>query len=174
MSITVNHVSGVGVNGRYAVMRDGVKVANVYRHGRSRFIINSVHYHETLGVYGNINLARAAAAEINYPDAWQVYEIVCQRIEKQRRAWIEESMHGKLVELARDLAAGSNSAQHRAHEMVAEIEAFAKDRSETYDARLQRAQATKTYTTNEPVYPEPPRTAARTEGSHAALHQVGN
>jgi hypothetical protein len=154
--ITMRHVGGVGVNSHYVVERDGARVGTIRRFGRSRFVVESVHYQETIETYPNIDSARAAVAKIDYPDAWKVYETICQRVEQERRAYRTKFHQGAMVEAVRDLVAGSNSAHGRLAEMVADIEAFAKDRSVTYAAIRQRAIETETFISGEPRYPDPP------------------
>ena len=152
--ITIKHIDGVGVNGRYAVYRDNIHVASLRRTGsRSFFGIYSVHYGEKLGSYSNINAARAAALELAYPDDQQVYETICQRIEKMRRQYYRTNYANDLADAARDLASGSNSAQQRLIDLSNEIETLAMDRSKVKPGYYENG---KYIYSNEPVYPEPP------------------
>ena len=152
--ITFKQLGGVGVNVSYAIYRDGSHVASLRRTGsRSFFGIYSVHYGEKLGNYSNVNAARAAALELTYPDAQQVYEIICQRIEKQRRRFFRIESVNDLADAARDLANGSNSAQQRLIELSNAIEASAADRSKVTPGYYEDGNFIHT---SEPVYPKPP------------------
>ena len=125
MTITIKHVSGVGVNGRYQVYRDKELVAFIRRRGKSRFVMESVHYYDALAVYPNIDRARQAAMTFDFPDVWTVYERICERVERQRRSYFRNLKADELADAARDLANGSNSAHDVLVALSNEIEAIA-------------------------------------------------
>jgi len=156
--VTFVQLEGVGVNVQYEIWRNGQEVAHLRRTGqRSTFGIYSVHYREKLGHYPNIERAKEAALEIEYPDARSVYETVCQRTEKERRFWKQREMVHEFAALARDLASGSNSAQEALINLSNAVEAYAKDRSDTDRSSREDADGQWVHrSSSEPIYPEPP------------------
>jgi len=137
--ITVEQYTGVGIHARYAIRQDGKTVATMDRGSsyRQPWSIYSVYYREHLvAVSKDINFAKSFAQKYDeYPTAGQVYERICQRAENERRLWMQEKMAHDFAALARDLAAGSNSAQERLIDLSNVIEAYAKDRNDTKDNR---------------------------------------
>jgi hypothetical protein len=157
--ITIEQISGVGIHAHYAIKQDGTPVATMRRYSyRTGWTIYSVHYRERFFILRetskDINAAKETAIyEITYPTAEEVYETICQYTEDARRVHIEKEMAREMAQLARDLAAGSNSAQARLIEVANEIEAFAKDRSVTEGAYFKDGTW---YHRSEPIYPSPP------------------
>jgi hypothetical protein len=130
--------SGIGMNAVYHVLRDGEHVANISRSGRSTWRIHSVHYWESLGGCKGIDDVKAKARTLNYPTAHEVYEKLCAVAAIKRRSYIETMHKQKMATLIRDLIAGSNSARVEMEELVASMDAFIADRSDTYSVARKR------------------------------------
>jgi hypothetical protein len=164
MSITLHHIDGVGINARYGVRLNGKAVARISRMGNRGWDIDSVYYGEQLGFAKNIHEAKHAAERLSYPTEQEVYELVCDRAAKGRKQWVEHKRGPQLAQLVRDILGGSNSAHEELKRVVAEIDAYIVDRSDTRAARHekneQHFQATGeriyTYESDGPLYPEPP------------------
>src|SRR5262245_55549035 len=123
MTTTVEFASGVGINSRYSVHRDGATIAYIERYANRGWTIRSIHYAELLAWGRDIADARAKAlAHEHYPTAAEVYEIICARVEGMRRRWKTAAMVQHMADGIRDLANGSNSAQERLIEVHREIE----------------------------------------------------
>jgi len=130
--------SGIGMNAVYHVLRDGEHVANISRSGRSTWRINSVHYWEPLGACKGIDEIKAKARTIDYPAAREIYEKLCAAVMIRRRNYIESTHKDKMAMLIRDLISGSNSARVEMEELVASMDAFIADRSDTHEMARQR------------------------------------
>jgi hypothetical protein len=116
----IQRLGGVGANARYAVRRAGKRVATISRYGRSDWIMNSVHYGERLSVHRNLDGARAAAvAREHYPTADEAYEVVCRRIEAQRRALRRRELTDQMFDAIQDLAIGERDAGQSSRAVVA-------------------------------------------------------
>jgi hypothetical protein len=95
---TIEHLGGVGLNGRYNVVRDGNVVATIKRDGR-RWKLASRHYDEKIGHFGSVDAARKNATErAAYPTAAEVYESICQRVEHYRRLWKQQAMAAQYLD----------------------------------------------------------------------------
>jgi hypothetical protein len=129
--IEVRHGGGVGVNGVYAVMRDGVHIATIKRTGRHSYWGIYTHYGHNLKTVPDVARARQAVHEVSYPTKREVYELLCARAEHNRRVKLEEHHAHDFARLAREIVAGSNSARVELEELVAEIERRATDRTAT-------------------------------------------
>lgn len=168
MTITVETSSGVGIHARYAIKQDGKLVATMDRGSsyRQPWTVYSAHYRESLGgLSKDINLAKDRAKTMQYPTAQEVYETICQRTETNRRNWMERQKAHAFAELAREAAAGSNSAIDRIIELSRAIEVYAKDRSDTDEKRRAEHEEQERISgirspipwSNEPLYPDPPK-----------------
>jgi hypothetical protein len=131
-----NH--GIGMNAVYHVLRDGEHVANISRTGRSTWRINSVHYWEPLGACKGIDEIKAKAQAVVYPTAREIYEKLCAATAVKRRNYIESMHKQRMANLIRDLIAGSNSARVEMEELVASMDAFIADRSDTHELARQQ------------------------------------
>jgi hypothetical protein len=139
MTITFEQTNkGIGMNAVYHVLRDGEHVANISRGGRSVWRINSVHYWEFLGASKGIDEIKATAQTLTYPTAHEVYEKLSAEAAIKRRKHIEWTHRQQMATLIRDLVAGSNSAHVEMAELVASMDAFIADRSDTYSAAQKR------------------------------------
>jgi hypothetical protein len=158
MTTEIQRMGGVGINAHYIVTRAGKRVATISRRGRSDWTVNSVHYGERLSVHRDINAARAAAmARTTYPDVEKVYEIICRRIEQQRRHYMQQQRAGDLHNTALDLAIGEDGAADRIVLISRMIEAFAKDRLDTEERERQRMETCPgDFRHGVPLYPSPP------------------
>jgi hypothetical protein len=142
MTAEIQRISGAGRNAVYAVVRAGERVAHIRRHGRSGWALDSVHYGENRATYRNLNLARTAAvARPYYPDASEAYELVCKRIEQQRRAYMRQQRAGDLADAALDMAVGEKGAANRIILISRSIESIAKDRRDTTERQCDYALA---------------------------------
>jgi hypothetical protein len=139
--ITFETSGGIGMNRVYHVLHDGAHVANIARSGRSRWVIFSMHYHVPLGSDVGIDAIKAKALTLTYPNEAEVYEMLATEAEKKRRVYAEKEHAHTLMRLARELVAGSNSARVEIEELLAKIEAFAIDRSDTHSAAARRIEA---------------------------------
>jgi chorismate mutase len=174
MSITLHHIDGVGINARYGVRQNGMAVAMIDRNGNTGWRIDSVYYNERLGFAKNINEAKHKAARLNYPSEQEVYESICERTAKNRKHWTEHKYASVLAQLARDILTGSNHAHEELKRVVAKIDAYIADRSDTRAARLakneQHFQATGErryiYESDGPLYPNPPEGVEHGPGSN--------
>jgi hypothetical protein len=138
MTITIEQYHGVGIHAHYAIRQDGKLLATMDRGSSSRrpWTVYSTHYGESLGgLSHDINKAKTLALELTYPSAQEIYERICQRTENARRLWMQQRKANELAALAREMVAGSNSAPERIMELSREIEAYAKNRSDTRDSR---------------------------------------
>lgn len=146
--------SGIGLNGRYRVQRDGHVVAVIEREGNHWRLV-SIHYSHRLGGAKDIATIRAQAFDrASYPTEVEVYETIAGHVEHLRRKWITKARAELLAQAALDLANGSNSAQDRLIELAREIEAYAKDRSDIGNQQFAGWQLA--YDGTSPNYPEPP------------------
>jgi hypothetical protein len=57
--------------------------------------------------------------------------MICDRVQRQRRAWMRQQRANDLADTALDLAKGANSAADRIILISRSIESFAKDRFDT-------------------------------------------
>jgi hypothetical protein len=111
MTTEIQRLGGVGINAHYVVTRAGKRVATISRRSRSDWVMSSVHYYERLSVHRTLDGARAAAvARTDYPTADEVYEVICRRVEQERRHYLRQQRANDLADTALDLATGSNSA----------------------------------------------------------------
>lgn len=150
--ITVRHESGIGMNGYYAVMRDGKKIATIRRSGRSSWAVYT-HYWHPLAGFGNVDVAKRAAPNLFYPTKAQVYETICRNLEPKRREEAEDYYHRRFVAIGRALAEGSNSAREELDRLLADIEAFATDRS---NPAMPGTEAERFPYRGRNLYPDPP------------------
>lgn len=165
-STTIEHVSGMGINGRYHVKRDGKTVAVIHRSPYSSgpsWMLVSVYYDERLGLYDGLTKARLAAVSFDvYPTVDEVYARICERKEQERRRWQREKSMDALADAALDLANGVIGAHNRLITLARETEAFAKDRSDTDRRHHQNDQRVYGFA-DVPIYPKPPAIAYPTE-----------
>jgi hypothetical protein len=143
MSTTeIQHMTGVGANARYVVIRAGKQVAHIRRSGRSDWLLYSVHYNETLNTYRNLDAARSAAvARASYPDAEEVYEVICRRVEQRRRQWKRREQMDTMFDAIQQLARGERGAGDSLVLLWRMIESFAKDRLDTEEWQRKCEQA---------------------------------
>jgi hypothetical protein len=131
MTVNIKHTGGVGVNMRFAVYQDGKAVAQITRNGNRGWRIYSQFYGHVLASATNSAEAKQKALTLEYPDASAVYEILCARVAEKRRAEKEAWCGPQLARLARELISGSNSARLDLEQLVAEIESYVWDRTDT-------------------------------------------
>jgi len=130
--IEVKQTHGVGMRATYVVFRDGKPVATISRFSaRTGWKITSIHYGHHLGGGSNIDDAREAAQSIYYPDPHVLYEEICQNVENHRRISLEAIHTRDFVRLSREIIAGSNSARAELEQLIHNIDAEARDRSDT-------------------------------------------
>jgi hypothetical protein len=163
--ITFEHTSGIGINANYRIRNaQGAVVATVARTGRSHWRIASVHYHHTLGTYGSLDRAREAAQALAYPTAKEVYDLICSEVGEHRRIEKVTAHAADFERLARSIIAGSNSARAELETLLAQIDAYTTDRTDTRAARQAKcdrdyeATGRRTYVLEQhgTLYPEPP------------------
>jgi hypothetical protein len=154
----IQRIKGVGINAVYVVRRAGKKVANIRRTGRLRWLLYSVHYGENLNTYANLESARyCAVARTSYPDAEEVYETICARVEQQRRAWMRQQRANDFADTALDLATDRTALADRIILISRSIESFAKDRLDTGERERQRMESHPgEFRHGVPLYPSPP------------------
>lgn len=165
MSTVVNLVGGIGINGLYHVRRNDALVAFIERDANRGWYLRSIHYHERLKHFPDIDAARRGAVEFaTYPTESEVYETIAQRIRGWRRQWMRTYMADRLAQAAADLANGSNTAHDRLVEMAREIETYANDRTDIGNVQYLDGRHFMNdgglYLGQSPVYPKPPKEKA--------------
>jgi len=129
-----NTNDGIGLHARFDVLRDGKPIATIHRYGAQHpWEITSVHYREPLGGARELERTKELARNLTYPTHGEVYEAVAVRVAEKRRVYIERQNYTKMATLIRELVGGSNSARVELEKLVAEMDAFIADRSDTHE-----------------------------------------
>ena len=122
------------------IKRDGSKIGTINYQYYSWKVCD--YYGQPLRGFETLDKAKEVAPTLDYPDAQLLYEQICKDVECSRRKHAEQKKEhiAALNAAARELIAGSSSADKRIGEIFAAIEHYAKDRNgadrwkETYGA----------------------------------------
>lgn len=128
MTITTKLIDGVGRNVRYAVFKDGMRVATVKRNANRGFQALSVPYAEVLCRGATVHDCLAAVQTIDYPSPQQQYDAICARVYAQRLRVLQQAFGPELFRLMTAHTLGSNSAMDEIQKLSEDIEAAAQDR----------------------------------------------
>lgn len=136
MITTFDHLGGVGIHARWAVLREGRRIGFIDRHSSQRggWHIEG-HYGRTIKdtdgrecICRTLDATKRWAETLRFPTAAQVYEEICAEVEGARREHLIALSAQTFARLAREMLGGSNSARDDMANLLDEIERLAKDR----------------------------------------------